>query len=34
MVLQLQNVIAGLTAALYCYIYGALICLCEKGTFR
>lgn len=31
--LQLQNVIGDLTAALYCRIYGALICLYEKGTF-
>lgn len=34
MFVQLQNVITGLTAALCCCIYGALICLCEKGTFR
>lgn len=29
---QLQNVIVGLIAALCCHIYGALICLPEKGT--
>lgn len=32
MFFQLQNVIVGLIAALCCHIYGALICLPEKGT--